>query len=211
MADAGVVYVNTQPEKGEKGITALLIEKGAPGFIVGKEEKKLGIHATACAGLSFVDCEVPVANRIGEEGQGYKIALSMLDGGRVGIASQATGIAQGAFEAALAYARRATGLRPPNCRISGDPVHARGHGDGNRRGATAGPPRGLETGFRRALFHGSRHREAFRQRNGHARGAQSDPDSRRQRLQSANIPSNAPIATRASPKFTKAPAKFSGW
>jgi butyryl-CoA dehydrogenase len=106
VADAGVVYVNTQPEKGEKGITALVIEKGAPGFAVGKEEKKLGIHATACTELSFADCEVPVTNRLGEEGQGYKIALSMLDGGRIGIASQATGIAQGAFEAALAYARQ---------------------------------------------------------------------------------------------------------
>jgi butyryl-CoA dehydrogenase len=104
-ADAGVIYVNTQPEKGEKGITALVIEKGTPGFAVGKEEKKLGIHATACVELSFVDCEVPAANRIGNEGDGYKIALTTLDGGRIGIASQATGIAQGAFEAALAYAR----------------------------------------------------------------------------------------------------------
>jgi butyryl-CoA dehydrogenase len=109
VADAGIVYVNTEPEKGEKGITALIIErqseKGTPGFAVGKEEKKLGIHATACTELSFTDCEVPVENRLGEEGQGYKIALSMLDGGRIGIASQATGIAQGAFEAALSYAK----------------------------------------------------------------------------------------------------------
>jgi butyryl-CoA dehydrogenase len=106
VADAAIVYVNTQPEKGEKGITALIIEKGTPGFRVGKEEKKLGIHATACAELSFVDCEVPVANRLGNEGEGYKIALSTLDGGRIGIASQATGIAQGAFEAALSYAQQ---------------------------------------------------------------------------------------------------------
>jgi butyryl-CoA dehydrogenase len=105
VADAGVIYVNTQPEKGEKGITALVVEKDTPGFSVGKEEKKLGIHATACVELSFVDCEVPAANRIGNEGDGYKIALTTLDGGRIGIASQATGIAQGAFEAALAYAK----------------------------------------------------------------------------------------------------------
>jgi butyryl-CoA dehydrogenase len=103
-ADAAVVYVNTQPEKGEKGITALVIEKGTPGFAVGKEEKKLGINATACAELSFTDCEVPVANRLGAEGEGYKVALTTLDGGRIGIAAQAVGIAQGAFEAALAYA-----------------------------------------------------------------------------------------------------------
>ena len=105
-ADAAIVYVNTQPEKGEKGITALVIEKGTPGFSVGKEEKKLGIHATACTELVFTDCEVHVGNRIGPEGEGYKVALSTLDGGRIGIAAQAIGIAQGAFEAALAYARQ---------------------------------------------------------------------------------------------------------
>jgi butyryl-CoA dehydrogenase len=105
-ADAALVYVNTQPEKGEKGITALIVEKGTRGFAVGKEEKKLGVHATACTELSFADCEVPVGNRIGNEGEGYKIALSTLDGGRIGIAAQATGIAQGAFEAALSYAQQ---------------------------------------------------------------------------------------------------------
>jgi butyryl-CoA dehydrogenase len=105
-ADAAIVYTNTQPEKGEKGITALIVEKGTRGFKIGKEEKKLGINATACCELSFTDCEVPVTNRIGAEGEGYKVALSTLDGGRIGIAAQATGIAQGAFDAALAYARQ---------------------------------------------------------------------------------------------------------
>jgi butyryl-CoA dehydrogenase len=103
VADAVIAYVNTDPAKGEKGITALLIERGMPGFKVGKEEKKLGINATACVELSFSDCEVPVENRVGNEGEGYKIALSTLDGGRIGIASQAVGIAQGAFEEALRY------------------------------------------------------------------------------------------------------------
>jgi butyryl-CoA dehydrogenase len=104
-ADAALVYVNTDPAKGEKGITALVVEKGRPGFRVGKEEKKLGISATACSELVFSDCEVPAANRIGNEGEGYKVALSTLDGGRIGIAAQATGIAQGAFEAALKYSQ----------------------------------------------------------------------------------------------------------
>lgn len=104
-ADAVIAYVNTHPEKGEKGITALVVEKGTPGFKVGKEEKKLGINATACSELVFTDCEVPAANRIGHEGEGYKVALSTLDGGRIGIAAQALGIAQGAFEAALAYSK----------------------------------------------------------------------------------------------------------
>jgi len=105
-ADAGIVFVNTQPEQGERGITALLIEKGTRGFAVGKEEKKLGIHATACTELVFTDCEVPVANRIGNDGAGYKIALATLDSGRIGIASQAIGIAQGAFDASVEYARQ---------------------------------------------------------------------------------------------------------
>jgi len=105
VADSSIVYVNTDPAKGEKGITALVVEKGTPGFRVGKEEKKLGIHATACSELVFTDCEVPAVNRIGKEGEGYKVALSTLDGGRIGIAAQATGIAQGAFEAALKYAQ----------------------------------------------------------------------------------------------------------
>src|ERR1700688_3590093 len=105
-ADAAIVYVNTEPSKGEKGITAVVVEKGTPGFKVGKEEKKLGINATACCELIFTDCEVPAGNRIGNEGEGYKVALSTLDGGRIGIAAQATGIAQGAFEAALAWSQQ---------------------------------------------------------------------------------------------------------
>jgi butyryl-CoA dehydrogenase len=104
-ADAAIVYVNTEPPKGEKGITAIVVEKGTPGFELGKEEKKLGINATACCELVFTDCEVPVGNRIGNEGEGYKVALSTLDGGRIGIAAQAIGIAQGAFEAALAWSQ----------------------------------------------------------------------------------------------------------
>ena len=104
-ADAAIVYVNTDPGKGEKGITALVVERGTPGFKTGKEEKKLGISATACCELIFTDCEVPVANRIGKEGEGYKVALSTLDGGRIGIGAQATGIAQGAFEAAQKYSQ----------------------------------------------------------------------------------------------------------
>jgi butyryl-CoA dehydrogenase len=106
VADAALVYVNTKPELGERGITALIVERGTPGFSVGKEEKKLGIHATACCELVFNGCEVPVGNRLGNEGEGYKVAISTLDGGRIGIASQAIGIAQGAFEAALAYAKQ---------------------------------------------------------------------------------------------------------
>ncbi len=112
-ADAAIVYVNTDPPKGEKGITALVVERGTPGFKVGKEEKKLGINATACVELSFTDCEVPIENRIGTEGEGYKVALSTLDGGRIGIAAQAVGIAQGAFEEALKYSQQRMAFGQP--------------------------------------------------------------------------------------------------
>src|SRR5258706_7291718 len=111
VADAAIVYVNTEPAKGEKGITALIVEKGTAGFKVGKEEKKLGISATACSELVFTDCAVPVANRIGNEGEGYKVALSTLDGRRNGIAAQATGIPQGAFEAALKHSQERMAVR----------------------------------------------------------------------------------------------------
>ena len=112
-ADAAIVYVNTDPSKGEKGITALVVEKGTPGFKVGKEEAKMGIHATACTELVFTDCEVPAANRIGDEGQGYKVALATLDGGRIGIAAQAVGIAQGAFDEALNYSQQRMAFGKP--------------------------------------------------------------------------------------------------
>jgi len=113
VADGAIAYVNTDPAKGERGITAIVVEKGTPGFKVGKEEKKMGINATACSELIFTDCEVPVANRIGNEGEGYKVALSTLDGGRIGIAAQATGIAQGAFEAALKWAKERMAFGQP--------------------------------------------------------------------------------------------------
>jgi len=98
---------------------------------VGKEEKKLGINATACSELVFTDCAVPIANRIGNEGEGYKVALSTLDGGRVGIAAQATGIAQGAFEAALKYSQERMAFGHPIFAIPSHPVHAGRHVHGN--------------------------------------------------------------------------------
>ena len=113
VADAAITYVNTDPARGERGITAIVVEKGTPGFKVGKEEKKMGINATACSELIFTDCVVPVANRIGNEGEGYRVALATLDGGRIGIAAQATGIAQGAFEAALKWAKERMAFGQP--------------------------------------------------------------------------------------------------
>jgi alkylation response protein AidB-like acyl-CoA dehydrogenase len=100
-----LVFCQTDREKGHRGISALLVEKGTPGFLVPKVEDKLGLRASDTAEFVFEDCRVPVANRLGPEGAGFKIALTALDGGRIGIAAQALGIAAGAYELALAYAR----------------------------------------------------------------------------------------------------------
>ena len=104
-ASAALVFVQTDQAKGSHGISALLIEKSRKGFLVPKTEEKLGIRASDTAEFVFEDCRVPVANRLGDEGQGFKIAMSSLDGGRIGIAAQALGLAVGAYERALAYAR----------------------------------------------------------------------------------------------------------
>jgi len=104
-ADAALVFAQTDRTRAHHGISAFLIEKGTPGFTVVKTEDKLGIRASDTAELLFEGCRVPVSQRLGEEGQGFKIAMSALDGGRNGIAAQAVGIAVAAYEAALGYAR----------------------------------------------------------------------------------------------------------
>ena len=105
VADYFVVFTMTAPEKKQKGITAFLVNKDMPGFSVGKKEPKLGIRASATSEILFEDCKVPVENRLGDEGQGFKIAMTVLDVGRIGIASQALGISGAAYEASLNYAR----------------------------------------------------------------------------------------------------------
>ena len=104
-AAAALVFAQTDQAKGPRGISAFLVEKGTPGFIVVKTEDKLGIRASDTAELLFEGCRVPVSCRLGEEGQGFKIAMTTIDGGRIGIAAQAVGIAAAAYEAALGYAR----------------------------------------------------------------------------------------------------------
>ena len=104
-ADTIVVFAMTDQAKGLKGISAFIVEKDFPGFVVGQEEDKLGICASSTVELIFKNCEVPKANLIGKEGEGFKIAMQTLDGGRIGIGAQAVGIAQGALEAAITYAK----------------------------------------------------------------------------------------------------------
>jgi alkylation response protein AidB-like acyl-CoA dehydrogenase len=105
VADFIVVFTMTAPEMKQKGITAFLINKDLPGFSVGKMEPKLGIRASATSEILFEDCRVPVENRLGEEGEGFKIAMTVLDVGRIGVATQALGISGAAYEASLNYAK----------------------------------------------------------------------------------------------------------
>jgi butyryl-CoA dehydrogenase len=100
------VFAKTDPSAGARGITAFLVEPDFPGFRISRYEDKMGLHLSRSAEIVFDDCRVPAGNRLGEEGQGLKIALEGLDGGRVGIAAQAVGLAQGAFEAAVKYAKQ---------------------------------------------------------------------------------------------------------
>ena len=104
-ASVYLVIAQTHPEKGHKGINVLIVEKGMPGFIVGKKEDKLGIRASDTHTLLFNDVKVPKENRIGEDGFGFKFAMKTLSGGRIGIAAQALGIAAGAYELAVDYAQ----------------------------------------------------------------------------------------------------------
>jgi alkylation response protein AidB-like acyl-CoA dehydrogenase len=104
-ASTYIVIAQTDVAKGHKGINALIVEKGMPGFTVGPKENKLGIRGSDTHSLMFTDVKVPKANRIGEEGFGFKFAMATLEGGRIGIAAQALGIASGAYELAVAYAK----------------------------------------------------------------------------------------------------------
>jgi len=112
-ADVALVFCQTDREKGHRGISAFLVEKGTPGFLVPKVEDKLGLRASDTAEFVFEECRVPAENRLGEEGMGFKIAMSSLDGGRIGIAAQALGIAAGAYELSLAYARERSSFGVP--------------------------------------------------------------------------------------------------
>ena len=104
-AAAALVFCQTDREKGHRGISAFLVENGTPGFLIPRVEDKLGLRASDTAEFVFEECRVPEANRLGEEGMGFRIAMSALDGGRIGIAAQALGIAAGAYELSLAYAK----------------------------------------------------------------------------------------------------------
>jgi alkylation response protein AidB-like acyl-CoA dehydrogenase len=105
VAETFVITAMTDKSAGTKGITALIVEKGTPGFKPGKKENKMGVRGSDTAELIFEDCKVPVENRLGDEGEGFKIFLTTLDGGRISIGAMALGIAQGALDESVKYAR----------------------------------------------------------------------------------------------------------
>lgn len=112
-ASVYVVIAQSHPEQGHRGINALIVEKNMEGFVIGKKENKLGIRGSDTHSLMFSDVKVPKENRIGEDGFGFKFAMSVLNGGRIGIAAQALGIAAGAYELALAYAQQRKSFGQP--------------------------------------------------------------------------------------------------
>jgi alkylation response protein AidB-like acyl-CoA dehydrogenase len=112
-ADLFIVFATIDPAAGYKGITAFLVERGAPGFTVGRKEDKLGIRASSTCELMLDGCEVPRERILGEPGKGYKVAIETLNEGRIGIGAQMIGLAQGAFDHALAYVKERTQFGKP--------------------------------------------------------------------------------------------------
>jgi len=118
-ADFVLVFALTDPSKGLKGLSAIIVPKGTPGFSIGKIEHKLGIRASETSELIFDNCRVPQANLVGKEGQGFKIAMIMLDGARIGVASQALGIAEGAIDESVKYMHERVQFGKPIANLQG--------------------------------------------------------------------------------------------
>ncbi|RXZ70329.1 acyl-CoA dehydrogenase [Fusobacterium necrophorum] len=118
-ADYVLVFALTDPSKGLKGLSAIVVEKGTPGFTIGKKEDKMGIRASETSELVFDHCRVPVKNLIGSEGQGFKIAMIMLDGARIGVGAQALGIAEGALEESIKYMKERVQFGKPISALQG--------------------------------------------------------------------------------------------
>ncbi len=119
QAEVFILFCMTAPEKKSKGVSAFVIEPTLDGFEMGKDENKTGVRSTSTCTISFTDMKVPKENLLGKEGEGYKMALSILDGGRIGIAAQATGIAQAALDEAIRYAKERKAFGKPIAKFQG--------------------------------------------------------------------------------------------
>ena len=145
-----VVMAVTDRAAGTKGISAFIVEKGTPGMTPGKKEDKLGMRASDTSEVLFDNCRIPADQLLGEEGQGFVNTMQVLDAGRIGIAALAVGLAQGAYEAALSYARERKAFGKPIAQLPGDSVEAGRRRDEDRGGAAADLPRGVSEGARPA-------------------------------------------------------------
>ena len=123
-----IVFANVNPEAGYRGITAFIVDRGTPGFTVGKKEDKLGIRASSTCELMFEDCVVPKSQILGEVGKGYKVAIETLNEGRIGIGAQMLGLAQGALDHTVQVHQGAQAVRQGDRRLPGRAVPARAHG-----------------------------------------------------------------------------------
>ena len=147
VANLYTVFAKTDPDAGHSGISAFVVEADTPGFAVARLEPKMGISGSTTGELTFDDCRIPAANLLGEEGEGFRIAMRILDRSRPGVAAQALGIAQGATDYALEYAKTRETMGKPIGAAPADPGEARRHGDGVRGGAR--PPLPLRAHGRR--------------------------------------------------------------
>jgi butyryl-CoA dehydrogenase len=167
LADFVVVFALSDPAAGHRGISAFVVDKGTEGFVAGPPQPTMGLRAGQIFELSF-DCLVPEKNRIGPEGSGFKTALRVLDNGRVEVAAMCLGIAQAAFDAALAWAKQrdlgeaARSVGPAAGRAPGHTVDAGRHGDPTGRGPAARAARGAAAPGWPALHQGGRHGQALR-------------------------------------------------
>ena len=162
-----------------RGISAYIVEKGTPGFSFGKKEAKMGIRSSPTMELVFENCRIPGDNLLGQEGQGFKVAMKTLDGGRIGIAAQALGIAQGALDAALAYTKEREQFNKPIAAFQGVSVPTGGHGHPDRGRPAADLQRRLSCQRRPFLFPGIGHGQALCQRDRHAGHHPVGPTPRR--------------------------------
>ena len=177
-----VIMASTDPSQGTRGISAFIVDRETPGLVVGKLEKKLGVRASDTAALHFDDMRVPKDRLLGKQNEGFKDVLSVLAAARIGMAALAVGIAQGALDEALNYAKKKASVRQADPRVRSDPVDARRHGHRKRGCAADGVARRDAARRGRAV---SAHRvagQAVLVRSRSTIDIESDPDSRRIRI-----------------------------
>ena len=155
--------------QGTYGISAFIVDKDTPGLIIGKDERKMGLHGSRTVELSFENMKVPAENRLGEEGEGFKIAMANLDVGRIGIAAQALGIAEAALEAATGYAKERVQFGKPIAESTRRRVQISGHGNRGRSGKITRLPRSTTSRRRITLRKRSIHGQTIRIESGSGR------------------------------------------